>query len=139
MFALNTTVRKAIKIKTFFMLLAWSIIFLHAVIPHNHINNHALICHLVCHNRNEGLSGFSSNTGSSESYHMFVPAGHNDMVCHFFTHMMFNDNPDKIFTYKSSTPYISIPEKKTIYNPGYWCGREIKIALKLRPLRAPPA
>jgi len=69
--------RKWIKIKTYFVLLAWMVIFLHNVIPHNHDGEQPYHCHSLFH-----------KAGDHEQFHKqeteFKDAGENSKtVCHF--------------------------------------------------------
>lgn len=92
--------RKRTIISTFSIAVAWLIIFLHAVIPHNHHEEHADDCKSVyhcCHDSNtsgaisheHGVTGLQELNGShSENESHFI--------CHFTAgplHTLDNDTP----------------------------------------------
>jgi hypothetical protein len=59
-------VRKALKLKTYLMLVAWMMIFMHNIIPHNHIDDNITGCHDVIqktapdNNKSDVTKGFTN-------------------------------------------------------------------------------
>ncbi|HVN57206.1 MAG TPA: hypothetical protein VMT63_02815 [Bacteroidales bacterium] len=88
--------RKTLKIKTSFLLLAWLIIFAHGVIPHNHSDEASCS---PCSARHESGTGHnrqgSISTGSLHS---------DENVCHLLNILFQNFNPDNLCTHFSKEP-----------------------------------
>ena len=130
--------RKGLKIKALTLIAAWSIIFLHAVIPHNHESHQGASCHHIIHyaidhsdHDCENNHGFESFNSPSEEHEM--------QICHFTTNLHLQDNLDQHFLMESNfnqshlqIPTINIKDCRVFHSdspPEY----------SLMPLRAPPA
>jgi len=89
---IKTGLRKRLKIKTYFVLLAWAVIFLHNVIPHVHEEEQPGYCHSLYHTfcnaaHGEGhedtYSSAAENNGKMchFSVNMYHPSGFGDIAC----------------------------------------------------------
>jgi hypothetical protein len=84
--------RKAIKIKTFVLLLAWSVIFAHSVIPHNHIDESFQGCKGPVHN----LFSFSP----VEERLLRLDNAHSDLrTCNLLNSFFHTFNPEIFLAY----------------------------------------
>ena len=131
--------RKAIKIKTVLMLLAWSVIFLHGIIPHNHNEHRDAHCHNILHH---DCSDDEDNTFTgSHHYHLASAADdydHSSLICHFSTELVNNAGQDHTFIHQASLHLDSLPLIVYQYISDIKCSRINNPAHRLMPLRAPP-
>ena len=74
--------RKAVKIKSFTIFLAWIVIFAHSIIPHNHLSDNFEGCHELIHEVNAGNS-------SCDIHFHFNKLPEEVGVCHF-SNFLFN-------------------------------------------------
>ncbi len=128
--------RKGLKIKTLTLIIAWSIIFLHGVIPHNH-GNHQGACNQVFHISSDHNEHHCEHENDYEFF--CSPSGDNVIkVCHFSTNLHIQDdlNLPFIIEQESNHTCFQIPTLAirvcSVFNsdspPEY----------SLMPLRAPP-
>jgi hypothetical protein len=93
-------VRKRALISAFPVAVAWLIIFLHAVIPHNHYDEHATGCQSVYHCCHEshanGSEGPDSITEGSDKLNESHDEDGSHFICHYTAgtfHTLDNDMP----------------------------------------------
>jgi len=132
-------VRKALKFKTSLLLLAWSVIFLHGIIPHNHHDHRAAGCTHICHHTSEDRSD-SEITSHYKLLIKSIPGNDKQkgLVCHFAAELMHQTDIDQVFIHEDEYHNMSPAEADNQYiNAGSSCSI-IKPAYSLMPLRAPP-
>jgi hypothetical protein len=131
--------RKAIKIKTSILLLAWSLIFLHGIIPHTHHDPGDTGCKHSCHHGSQ-----EENNTVTALHHNILLKGiddgndHNGIVCHFASELIHQNDIDKVFI-NEAVNFRLAPEDtdpQFLIRPAP--GRIIKVSHSLMPLRAPP-
>ena len=98
-----TVLRKAIRIKASVLFLAWFVIFLHGVIPHNHLDNPYSDCHSILHS--EGAE--SSRTDRALNFHT-LPSG--KTVCHYSGIIFHELSSDNLFLPSDRSVFIKAPE-----------------------------
>jgi hypothetical protein len=97
--------RKTLKIKAFAILFGWLIIFMHGIIPHNHLQEHQSGCHELFHTTTNHNSDFQDkNTGSS----LYSEKNEDEKVCHFSSFLFNNFNQDNL---------IITPDRETYFFP----------------------
>lgn len=84
--------RSHLKIKAYFILVAWLAIFMHNAIPHHHINENTEGCHELIHNTGEGNndSGMSFSLTSQPS---------ETKVCHISGFLFHSFNPENLIVH----------------------------------------
>jgi len=131
--------RKAIKIKASVLLFAWSLIFLHGIIPHTHHDPGETGCSSICHHGSQ--EGSNSETFSHSNLllkNIEVGHEHNGIICHFASELIHQNDIDKVFI--NETGNIKLDP----LTEGRQCiistdpGRIIRVSFSLMPLRAPP-
>jgi len=121
------------------MLLAWLVIFLHGIIPHNHQSQRTAHCHNVFHHDHAeddtkdlpAIDKFLLNAFESDHSR---PA----IICHFTSELVNNAGTDHFFTYEDIFNFTSPALSSGPYFPANYCGRVKKPSHSLMPLRAPP-
>lgn len=102
--------RRSVKIQSYFILLAWSFMFLHNIIPHNHLNNNISGCHELVHNT------------SSEKHHCEGVSEYKELpeeitVCHISGFLFHQLNTDNLllakFTFNNFEPVLNTVCKVT--------------------------
>jgi hypothetical protein len=83
--------RRSLKAKTCFILLAWLTIFVHNVIPHNHIDENIAGCHELIHN-------FPDGTGDASKTSRYVNQPGEITVCHLSNFLFHNFNQENLYT-----------------------------------------
>jgi len=68
---------RRLKIKTTIVLLAWTVIFLHGVIPHKHLQERSVGCSSIYHVINDDLQSSTDNHAINGKH------DHNEKICHF--------------------------------------------------------
>ncbi|MDT8401959.1 MAG: hypothetical protein RQ743_09705 [Bacteroidales bacterium] len=131
--------RKAIKIKTSLMLLAWSVIFLHGIIPHNHLEQRDAGCSHICHQGTQEKDDSEIAIQSNLLLRNIVYDNEqNEMICHFASELIHQNDIDKVFINETGnfklTPVLTGKQCIIRTSPG----SIIKAAYSLMPLRAPP-
>ena len=95
--------RKQIKTKAFLIGIAWMLIFLHGVIPHNHSDD-------ICHYNNDIIHSDSGDGVNQENDNtVWLSQSDNHLhanICHFSTNLFLKITPDHFFT-TSSVPEIT--------------------------------
>jgi hypothetical protein len=95
--------RKAIRIKASILLLAWFVIFLHGVIPHNHLDNPYSDCHSILHSE-------AAENSRADRAPNFQTLPSEKTVCHYSGFIFSQLSSDNlIFTYDRSA-FINPPE-----------------------------
>lgn len=132
--------RKALKFKTSLLLLAWSVIFLHGIIPHNHHDHRDPHCTHICHRTSEDRSD-SENTLNKNPLIKSILAHEeqNELVCHFAAELMHLTDIDQVFIHEDGFHNMSPAAAVNQYLDTGPSGSIIKPAYSLMPLRAPPA
>jgi hypothetical protein len=124
--------RKAIKIKASVLLLAWSVIFAHSVIPHNHIDENFLGCMGPLHY----LFSFSPCEDTSLRF----DNAHSDIkTCSLLNSFFHTFNPEIFlaYTYRDAGFTPSCPGRSLITDNNYSCFSDHLKGTDF--LRAPPA
>lgn len=122
--------RRAIRIKSFTMLLAWFVIFAHGVVPHNHLDDPSSVCHHLLHSTGaeDNQSGDLVRTDGEQQ---------GKRACHY-SGFVFHQLSDNIILNSDKPGFIKPPEIYTSNNfhstelfisDPYWCNSA---------LRAPP-
>lgn len=83
--------RRALKLKAYFILLAWMTIFVHNVIPHNHIEENVFGCHDLIHNSPE-------SRGVDAKSPVFVSQPCEVTVCHVSNFLFHTFSQEDLFT-----------------------------------------
>ncbi len=124
--------RKGIKIKAYSVFLAWMLIFVHNIIPHNHIQDNITGCHKLIHTANlsendcNGPVKFNQEPGDINVCHI------SNLLYHQFTTDTFLSCSDKIADYSTvnqTSIRIFITDEPFIRDFHYGSG----------PLRSPPS
>lgn len=107
-----TGVRKRLKIKTYFALLAWAVIFLHNIIPHVHEEEQPGYCHSLFHTFcTSGHNEWHEDTYSST-------AENNGKVCHFSVNMYHPSGLGDIACNSGQNHFFDIPSgKESLFIP----------------------
>ncbi|MGM0665867.1 MAG: hypothetical protein ACQETA_00970 [Bacteroidota bacterium] len=130
--------RKAIKIKTSILLLAWSLIFLHGIIPHTHHDPSDTVCSHSCHH------GSQEESNPDKTFNIIllknIDGGndHNGIICHFASELIHQNDIDKVFINEAVNFRLAPENTDTQYLIRPAPGRIIKVSHSLMPLRAPP-
>jgi hypothetical protein len=93
---------RSVKIKALFLFLAWTVIFLHGVIPHSHIEDQTGICHSLYH------TGICSNEKGLNTAEIDGVNAHHDKVCHFSS-LLFNTFGTDDIIFSHLTELIIVP------------------------------
>ncbi len=127
--------RKNIKTKVSLIGIAWMLIFLHAIIPHNHSDD---ICHLN-NNIIHSESGDNVNTENDNTVWLSQPGNHHGNICHFSTNLFLKVIPDHLFTISSVPDITSVRFNiiTTVTHIESYCNGPPLITS--RTLRAPPS
>jgi len=120
------------------MMIAWLVIFLHAVIPHNHHDQQQPDCQSICHHQNSNITKESEVKKSMVSVLKPMAEKHESQICHFSTDLKHETSPDTFF-FNADVVFIIHPatriiSTKNIYDQ--WAATDHQFRLK--PLRAPP-
>jgi len=121
------------------MLLAWSVIFLHGIIPHNHHDRRDAGCKHICHHgtQEKGDSGIGVKNNFLLK-NINNDKEQNGMICHFASEVIHQNDIDPVFINEAGDfkmmPIITGNQYITTGSSG----RIIKAAYSLMPLRAPP-
>ncbi|MCD4770176.1 MAG: hypothetical protein K8R35_08420 [Bacteroidales bacterium] len=95
--------RKNIKTKVSLIGIAWMLIFLHGIIPHNHSDDISHLNNNIIHNE----SGDDVNPEDDNTVLLSHPDNHlHGNVCHFSTNLFFRFAPDHFFI-TTSVPDIT--------------------------------
>ena len=131
--------RRALKIKTWLMLLSWMIIFLHGVIPHNHHPSQKAGCHHIVHNAPLSNEHHQDCDKAHEKTILYTAHSHeSETICHFSTSLFQNLQIDSLFIVKSvwNQAYTEVPLTGLLYyTPGF---KKPPAYQNCRLLRAPP-
>lgn len=121
------------------MLLAWLVIFVHGVIPHNHNDHRDAHCHSILHH---DCSDDKDNTFADNHHYHLTTAGddydHSSVICHFTSELVNNAGQDHVFIQQTSLYLDSLPLIVCQYISEFKCSRINDPAYRLMPLRAPP-
>jgi hypothetical protein len=130
--------RRGIKTKTLFMLLAWMIIFLHSIIPHNHHEHRSINCNYICYFDH-------GNSAADKIVHyglILKNAVNNDrckvFICHFSVELMQETHLDHLFFHESPIPFTDPLLSPVTYIHNCTINKGAKSVIKFMPLRAPP-
>jgi hypothetical protein len=118
---------------------AWLIIFMHGVIPHNHHQEHASGCVEIYHCCHEGDHETENTGNTAETVTGSADSEEKHFICHFNTapfHPLDNDTPFFHKDNRSSQPERSEPQIHSTYYSQPFISSHL-----FRPdnLRAPPA
>jgi hypothetical protein len=104
--------RKGLKIKAYFILLAWAVIFLHNIIPHVHEEEQPGYCHSVFHS-------FCNTTHNDRNEDTYASASENEgKVCHFSVNMLHPSGFGDIACYSGqNNDFDILSEKESLYIP----------------------
>lgn len=86
--------RRAIKIKTSILLLAWLVIFAHSIIPHNHIDD-------TCSPAGRMPQGSTASIDFQSKSVQVEPQPADHKICHISSLLFQNFNPENLFPYFS--------------------------------------
>ncbi len=121
------------------MLLAWAVIFLHGIIPHNHNEHRDTHCHNILHH---DCSGDKDNSIDDRHHYHLTSAGddyeHSSLICHFTTELVNKSAQDHTFIHQTSLHLNSLPPVLCQHISEIKCIRVNNPAYRLMPLRAPP-
>ena len=130
--------RRGLKIKTLFMLLAWMIIFLHSIIPHNHHEHRSINCNCIYH-YDHGDSAVDKMVHDGLILLNAVNNNHCKVfICHFSIELMQETHFDHLFFHESSIPFLGPLPSPVIYIHYCTIDKGTKSEIKFMPLRAPP-
>lgn len=132
--------RKALRLKAITLLLSWTIIFLHGLVPHLHADhpNHD-------HNSNECRHSTDSNhmNADEKDNSPWLMASdshdHNESVCHFNPNLFSQLNLDVSFVQAEDFEAIEIREKVVFTRPDTEPKIKKPPLLSTSALRAPPS
>ena len=130
--------RKAIKIKTSVLLFAWSLIFLHGIIPHTHHDPGFSGCSHSCHHESQEDSNTATAFNNILLKGIDTGNDHKGIACHFASELIHQNDIDKVFIHEAGNLVL------TPVNTDNQClimtahGRIIRASYSLMPLRAPP-
>lgn len=94
--------RKALKIKTFTLLVAWLVIFAHSIIPHNHHDDNCLLADRICQDSTSPID-YQTNSVLVEHH------PDDQKICHISSLLFQNFNPENLFPYFEGQ-IVSIPD-----------------------------
>ncbi|MDZ7739972.1 MAG: hypothetical protein U5K32_13085 [Bacteroidales bacterium] len=121
------------------MLLAWSVIFLHGIIPHNHHDHRDAQCHNILHH---DCSDDKDNIFDDRHHYHLASSGddneHSSLICHFTSELVNSAGQDHAFIHQAGLHLDSLPIIVCQYISVIKSSRINKPALRLMPLRAPP-
>lgn len=131
--------RKALKFKTSLMLLAWSVIFLHGIIPHNHHDHRDARCTHIYHHTSEGRND-AENTSYDNPLIKSIPVHEEQkvLVCHFSAELIHLTDLDQVFINENGYHNPPLAETVNQYINAGSSASILKPAYSLMPLRAPP-
>lgn len=119
-------------------MLAWSLIFLHGIIPHTHHDPGDTGCKHICHHDSQEES--STDTAFNNILLKSIDTGnnHNGIVCHFASELIHQNDIDKVFIHEAGNLVLTPENTDTqcLIMPAP--GRIIRASYSLMPLRAPP-
>jgi len=119
-------------------LLAWSLIFLHGIIPHTHHDIGDAGCSQSCHHGSQE----ESKTGTAFNNILLkgIDNGndHNGFVCHFASELIHQNDIDKLFIHEAGNIVLTPEKSDSQYLILPAPGRTTMASYSLMPLRAPP-
>lgn len=122
------------------MLLAWLVIFLHGIIPHNHNSHQTVHCHNILHHDHSE----HDTKDLSEIDKFLLDAFEDDhnqpaIICHFTTELVNVAGADHFYMHEDDYNFNSPDLSAGPYYPSSYCGHINKLSHSLMPLRAPPS
>jgi hypothetical protein len=131
-FEKNDHLRRAAKIKTTTIFLAWCVIFAHSIIPHNHVSENFVGCHTILHS-------ISAASDHYDGHQEFENKQEETNLCHLSNLLFQQFNQDNILIATTREDHLypiivvgSVPENRNdlfVISPYYGSSS----------LRAPPS
>jgi hypothetical protein len=100
--------RKALKIKTFTVLLAWLVIFAHSIIPHNHLQEH--------YDELRSLIHYTEHVQECPQIKDIISTNQpdNEKVCHFGENLFHQLNCDELFDTSIKIISLHTPDEENL-------------------------
>lgn len=97
--------RKALKSKALVLLIAWSVIFAHGIVPHNHSDEFIHCCHNLVDSHSQ-----SSELSDKTLLYDSIPSG--ETVCHYSGFLFLQLNADHIIILSDKAVFQNPAEKQ---------------------------
>ncbi len=122
-----------------FLFLAWTIIFLHSIVPHHHHFDLGFVEKNHCHHEHHGTNGHYYSDSNVESEFHCCKHQDNEHACHFHVKVLTQVSIDNIFICTTENDlYNELTYIKTYYK-SFYKGFISADFLKTNYLRGPPA
>jgi hypothetical protein len=103
---------RAVKIKTIILLFGWLIIFMHGIIPHNHLQEQHNGCHELYHNITANNT-IVQDKNSEHSTAQYSEKTEDAKVCHFSSFLFNNYNHDRLIITATRETYF-LPQEISV-------------------------